>query len=53
MKRFLVPLLSVALGIATSQGLQFAGVAPLWSKAAGLLVVLGVVVIDWQRKARA
>jgi hypothetical protein len=52
MKRFLVPLLSVALGIATSQGLQLAGVAPLWAKVAGLAVVLAVIVADWQRKAR-
>lgn len=53
MKRFLVPLVSVLIGVAVSRGLQLAGMAPLYAKLCGLGAVAMVIVADWQWKARA
>ena len=51
MRKFIKPLIAVLAGIATSWGLQAAGVEPLYAKLAGLAVVALVIAIFWRRSA--
>jgi hypothetical protein len=51
MRRFLKPLTAVLAGMATSWGLQYAGVEPLYAKLAGLVVVGIVFTVFWRRSA--
>ena len=53
MRKFVKPLISVIAGMATSWGLQYAGVAPLYAKLAGLAVVGVVLAVFWRRSAAA
>ena len=48
MRKYGWPILSVAVGLAVSYGLQALGVEPLWAKLAGLAAV-GVVILLWWR----
>ena len=51
MRKFAKPLIAVLAGMATSWGLQAAGVDPLYAKLAGLAVVVLVIAIFWHRSA--
>ncbi len=51
MRKFVKPLIAVLAGIATSWGLQAAGVEPLYAKLVGLAVVAFVIAIFWRRSA--
>ena len=51
MRKFIKPLIAVLAGMATSWGLQAAGVEPLYAKLAGLAVVALVIGLFWRRSA--
>jgi hypothetical protein len=51
MRKFAKPLIAVLAGMATSWGLQAAGVEPLYAKLAGLAMVAIVIAIFWRRSA--
>jgi hypothetical protein len=51
MRKWVKPLTSVLAGMATSWGLQAAGVEPLYAKLAGLAVVALVIAYFWRRSA--
>jgi hypothetical protein len=51
MHKWVKPLASVLAGVATSQGLQAAGVEPLYAKMAGLAVVALIIGYFWRRSA--
>ena len=53
MRKYLKPLSAVVAGMATSLGLQYAGVEPLYAKLAGLAVVGVVLALYWRRSAAA
>ena len=51
MRKFVKPLVAVLAGMATSYGLQAAGVEPLYAKFAGLAVMAIVFAMFWRRSA--
>ena len=53
MRKFIKPLIAVLAGMATSYGLQYAGIEPLYAKLAGLVVVAIVLALYWRRSAAA
>jgi hypothetical protein len=51
MRRFILPVVSVVIGIVTSRGLQYAGVAPLLAKSIAIGVVIVFIALVWRKRA--
>lgn len=53
MRKYLLPLTAVAVGLLVSLSLQASGMDALVAKLAGLGAVIAFVLVWWLRKARA
>lgn len=51
MRRFILPIVSVLIGILTSRSLQYVGVAPLVAKLIAIGVVIVFIALVWRKRA--
>ena len=51
MRKYAKPLIAILAGLATKWALQAGGVEPLYAKLAGLVIVVGLIMLFYRRSA--